>query len=366
MSRCSNFVWGLSLALVTCCAAHGADQYGLSEGRPELQSIGSLAFGPEGILFAGDSKGAAVFAIRTGDAEGDSASAKHSASGLNVKIAQVLGGNSQQVRIEDLAVNPQTGNVFVSVTASGKPALVKVSGSDVTQVDLDSIPFAKASLPDAPEDRVTGQGRRARNNRQSTITDLAFVDGYVLIAGLNDSSSPSAVRSIEFPFSEIKPGTSLEIYHGAHGQLEDNRPIQTFVPFNIGGEPNVLAGFTCTPLVRFPLSELKPGEKIRGTTVAELGNRNRPLDMIAYQQDGKSYILSANSARGVMKISTEKIDQNAGITERVGGGGTAGQTYETIDDWKGVVQLDKLNDSMAVVLVEQKGGNVDLQTLPLP
>ncbi len=57
-------------------------------------------------------------------------------------------------------------------------------------------------------------------------------------------------------------------------------------------QPHVLAAYTCTPLVKFPLSDLKPGEKVKGTTIAELGNRNRPLDMIVYQKDGKDYVLS--------------------------------------------------------------------------
>ncbi|MFV0442607.1 MAG: hypothetical protein ACK5Q5_03445 [Planctomycetaceae bacterium] len=356
---------GMSLALLSS-VAFGADQYGLTPGQADLQSIGALAFGPEGILFVGDSKGAAVFALGTGDKSGDAAAAKYDVAGLNVKAAQALGADSQQVKIEDVAVNPQTGTVFVSVTASGKPALVKVSGNDVTKVNLSEIPFAKAALPDAPEDKVTGEGRRAKNNRQSAITDLAFVDGFVLVAGMSDAAAPSAVRSIEFPFSEIKPGTSLEIFHGAHGKLEDYSPIRTFVPFNIGGEPNVLAGFTCTPLVRFPLSDLKPGEKIRGTTVAELGNRNQPLDMITYKQGGKDYILSANSARGVMKISTDKIDQNPGISTPVSGGGVAGQGYETVEEWKNVVQLDKLNDDHAVVLIQSDSGDLNLKSVPLP
>ncbi len=357
---------GLSLALLLSSAVIGADQYGLSVGQPDLKSIGSLAFGPEGILFAGDSQGAAIFALQTGDKTGDAAAAKYDVTGLNVKIAQALAADSQQVKVNDVVVNPQTGNVFVSVTAGGQPALVKVSGNTVTAVSLKEIPFAKAQLTDAPEDKVVNSPRGPRNARDSAITDLAFVDGFVLVSGMSDASAPSAVRTIEFPFSDIKKGASLEIFHAAHGRVEDNATVRTFVPFNINGEPNVLAGFTCTPLVRFPLSDLKPGEKVRGTTVAELGNRNQPLDMIVYKKDGKSYILSANNNRGVMKISTDKIEQNTGLTEPISGGGTAGQSYETIADWKGVVQLDKLNDTTAVVVVQTEGGDLNLKSLPLP
>jgi len=45
--------------------------------------------------------------------------------------------------------------------------------------------------------------------------------------------------------------------------------------------------YTCTPLVQFAIPDLKPGAKVKGKTIAELGNRNRPLDMIDYQKDGK-------------------------------------------------------------------------------
>lgn len=44
-----------------------AEPIGLKSGAPALQSAGALAFGPEDILFVGDTKSAAVFAIATGD-----------------------------------------------------------------------------------------------------------------------------------------------------------------------------------------------------------------------------------------------------------------------------------------------------------
>ena len=68
------------------------------------------------------------------------------------------------------------------------------------------------------------------------------------------------------------------------------------MPFNVGGEPQILAAYTCTPLVTFPVSSLKAGKKVRGKTVAELGNRNQPLDMIVYEKGGKQYLLLSNIA----------------------------------------------------------------------
>ncbi|MGH9940423.1 MAG: hypothetical protein ACREAM_29625, partial [Blastocatellia bacterium] len=121
---------------------------------------------------------------------------------------------------------------------------------------------------------------------------------------------------------------------------------------------------TCTPLVQFPVSELKPGAKIKGKTIAELGNRNRPLDMIVYQKDGKTYLLMANSSRGVMKITTDQIDKAESITARVAD--KQGLPYETIASWTGVDQLDRFDANHVVVLRRTEGGSLNLESLPLP
>ncbi len=114
--------------------------------------------------------------------------------------------------------------------------------------------------------------------------------------------------------------------------------------------------------MKFPISQLKPGAKVMGTTIAELGNRNRPLDMIVYQRGGKDYLLMNNSSRGVMKMSTENIDKYQPITKQTE---ITGLPYQTIESLKGVEQLDKLDDSKAVILV-RNGGSLDLKTIALP
>ena len=94
--------------------------------------------------------------------------------------------------------------------------------------------------------------------------------------------------------------------------------------YRIQNEPYLLAAYTCTPLVKVPVADLKAGAHVKGTTIAELGNRNRPLDMIVYQKDGKDYLLMTNNSRGVMKIPTEGAGTAESITEPVTGGGTKG------------------------------------------
>src|SRR5439155_24342555 len=125
------------------------------------------------------------------------------------------------------------------------------------------------------------------------------------------------LRSIPFPFKDADKGASVEIYHGAHGKFETQSPVRTFVAYDIDGETNLLAAYTCTPLVKIRVAELKPGAHVKGTTVAELGNRNRPLDMIVYQKDGKDYVLMSNNSRGLMKISLVDLDKTQGINKPV-------------------------------------------------
>ena len=103
-----------------------------------------------------------------------------------------------------------------------------------------------------------------------------------------------------------------------------------------------------------------------GTTIAELGNRNRPLDMIVYQKDGKDYLLMSNTSRGVMKIPTEHFGHQAGLTEPVSDGNQAGISYETIAQLTGVEQLDLLDDDHAVVIARNEAGQANLEAVMLP
>src|SRR5580704_6769289 len=350
---------GIAVGLVAATAAGADAPKSEQHGKVELRSSGPLAFGPQGVLFIGDPKGAAIFAVETQDA----ASSGHSrpsvnVDGINQKIASLLGTSADQIRIEDVAVNPASGKVYVAIArgrgADALPVIVRVdSAGKIDEFSLDNVAFSKATLPNPPEDQEQGSGRRRQNNRNVAITDLAFIDGTVIVAGLSNEEFTSNLRAIPYPFSEVNRGASIEIFHGSHGQLETRSPIRTFVPISFGGNPQIIAAYTCTPLVRIPLSELRPGVKVRGTTVAELGNFNQPLDIIAYQKDGKNFLLLANAARGVMKISTDGLMTREGITKSVRG--TAGQPYETIKGWKGVKQLDQLDDANAVVLIEQDG-----------
>lgn len=333
----------------------------------QLQSAGPLAFGPQATLFIGDTLAAAVVAVETGD-NGPRSSGDINVEQLGKKVAALLGTSSDAIRLVDMAVNPKSGAVCLSVARGRGPDAAAVilrvgPDGDIEEFSLDDRPTTVAKLENAPD--PDAKGRRGVSLRASSITDLAFHGGRVIVAGLSNEEFSSQLRAIPYPFGDDAVASSVEIYHGSHGRLETNSPVRTFLPIVIDQQPHIVAAYTCTPLVKFPLSEMAPGAKVRGTTVAELGNRNRPLDMIVYGDAGAQYILMANSSRGVMKISTRGIEDIEGIDDRVAD--TAGLGYETIESLEGVTQLDRLDDDHAVVITEDSdSGRIDLTTIVLP
>jgi hypothetical protein len=334
----------------------------LKSGDVTMQSAGALAFGPDGILFVGDSAAGTIVAIDTGDTTKAAKKPDLKVEKIDGKIASLLGIEPAQLTVNNIAVNPLSGNLYMSVTrgkgAEAKPVLFKLDGTGkLIEVSMKAVKSATATLPNA--DKISGK------NRQDVITNMAYVKGNLYVAGLSNEEFASTLRVIPFPFNEVNKGTGVGIFHGAHGKFETASPIRTFVPYDIAGETNLLAAYTCTPLVKFPVSQLKPGEKVKGTTVAELGNMNRPLDMIVYTKGGKDFILMANSARGIMKIPTDGIEQATSITEPVKGGGPAGHKYEKIESMKGVQRLAKIDDARGVVLIRD-GSDLNVTTIELP
>jgi hypothetical protein len=363
--RSRTVVAALCAAALLAGAANAADKSlidSLKAGTPDLKQAGALAFAPEGILLVGDSLGAAVFAIDTGDRPAKAAEGAIKVEGINQKIAGLVGADVKQVKINDLAVNPMSGNAYLSVTRGqgndALPVLLRVKHSgDIEELSLKDVKFAKAALPNPPDASKAQQ-------RRDAITSVAYADRKVYVAGLSNEEFSSKLRAIPFPFAEADKGASIEIFHTSHNKIETNSPIRTFIPYKVNDETNLLAAYTCTPLVKVPVSELKPGTKVKGTTIAELGNRNVPLDMIVYEKGGKEFILIANTSRGVMKLPTENIGQAKGLTERVTD--KAGLTYETITDLKGVLQLAKLDKDHALILVDKGNGAQNLETIDLP
>jgi hypothetical protein len=362
MSRIRILLAGFTVVLILAVWAFAATTDGMSTGKAELQSAGALAFGPSGVLFVGDSVQASVFAIDTADTKASSA-ASVDVKGLNEQIAALTGSTPDQVRVNDVKVNPASHNIYISAQRGlgpdAIPLLLRVGAAGKIEVlPLDHVRYSKVTLPDPPESSAGKQ-----NPRMDTITQIAYVDGNIYVAGLSNEEFSSNLRTIPFPFHAASKGAGIEIFHGSHKRYETNSPIRTFVPYTIGNEKYIVAAYTCTPLVKIPIAELKPGNKVKGTTIAELGFGNRPLDMLTYRKDGHDFLLMANSRRGVMKMSMEHLESYESITTPVPE--TAGVPYQTVKELEGVQHLTRFDDSKALILASA-GSQLELKTIALP
>src|SRR5262249_37453825 len=103
---------------------------------PSLTSIGTLAFGADGTLFAADPTAATIFAIDL--SAGAGAAGTKDVPALDQKIAALLGTDVAQIAIRDMAVHPKTHNTYVSVMRgtgeNAQPALIRIDGAGKVDV----------------------------------------------------------------------------------------------------------------------------------------------------------------------------------------------------------------------------------------
>ncbi len=348
-----------TLALVLASSEH---HYGFENGTPAIKSMHALTFGPNGILFIGDSKSATIFAIDTKDNAVVEKSEDISLEKVDELIAHSLGTTVDQIVIQDMAVNPATNKVYFAVhLLDGSPVLLQLDQMKLSHFSLNKVEFSKTMVANPIGDGA--KDRRGRPLRKWAISDMDYFDGKLLVSGLSNQEFSSALSMIPFPFTDKQEQATLEIWHAAHGKFETHSPIKTFMATMINGAPTVIASYTCTPLVLFPLDLLKKGAHVHGRTVAELGNRNTPLDIISMEKGGKSYILMSNSSRALMKISYEKLESfGDSLTEPVKeNSGTAGIEFINLPLVQ-VQQMDKYDDHRFLLLQRMSNGDLNLRT----
>ncbi|WP_167045087.1 hypothetical protein [Salinibacterium sp. ZJ454] len=306
--------------------------YGLSAGKLQLRSIGPITFGPDGILFVADNSAAAIVAIEVEAASRtDVAAPPVEVVGVTSRLAAYLGASRDDVLIRGMAVHPVSRAIFLSVMRGrgneAVPVLVRVLPTgDLEAVDFENVPFATTAVDDAPSpedartdvwlDGMNGPGEERESAgirlhiarprlRTSTVTDLAYSDGVLFVAGASNEEFASTLRRIPFPFTNSRTSTPLEIFHVSHGKYETAAPIKALVLYD--DDSSVLASYLCTPVVHFDVDELKDKSLARGRTVAELGARNQPLDMVSYRHAGEEYFLISNTLHPLIKLPSAPI-----------------------------------------------------------
>ena len=336
---------------------------GFITGDLEIGSINQLSFGPQGILFIGDSKNAAVYALDTKDTQEIVKAEELNIADFDAKIAAALGTTTDNIQITDMAVNPVSKTAYFSVTTmDGTPVLLKLKGETLENVSLKDASYSKVALSNPVG--VDQKDRRGRSQRNWAIADLKYHDGNLMLTGLSNEEFSSTFRSIPFPFTGDQDYASLEIWHAAHGKFETYAPIKTFDFITIDNKEYLMASYTCTPLVLFPMEDLKEGKHLKGRTVAELGAGNSPMDMLSFQKDGKTYFLMSNTNRSVMRFDYDAIaDFKDSYTKptKANDYATLGVPYTSLP-MVNVLQLDNLDEEQVVYVQRTADGSLVLRS----
>lgn len=348
------------------------------KGGLEIQSAGQIGFGPSGMLLVSDPKSTSVLAIDTGDA---GPLQKLSKRVDNIEAALAKAAGAESVTIVDMAANPASGKIYFSV--NGQPGnrphiLALAADGSVSKPDLAGAAHVRMKLPSA------------ENAQLRNVTDLAWGDHSVIVAGQSSEEFSNKIYQIPVPLEHGVNANyySAETYHVAHGKWETKAPIQSFIPWEEDGKFYVVGAFACTPIAKFPISDLESGAQIKGTSVVELGSGNRPRNMFTYEKDGQQWLVTNThrfhknlfgpskywAARVKMEYldadSPENTNEKAIRRDIKVNDGPEAKGIEVVEPLFGAVIVSQLKNEEVVVLRETDTASdtaphaVELVTLP--
>ena len=276
---------------------------------PAIQSVNKLRFGDAQTLFVADWKGARIFALAV-PTPARPTGKPFNLMDVQAPIARALRVAPDALRFEDMAVQPDSELAYVALTvrdAKGqrRPAIVSIDATGkVTRLDLARTSGSAAIADAPPTDAAFWRDVPAQT---LTVTDMVYYRNQLYVAGLSNRSFASTLRVYDYPFSGKSSATTVEMYHPVHNQVETRAPIRSMTVMTIGGEPTLVAAYTCTPLVTIPLRDLKDGAHIAAKTVGELGWGSMPNGLVSFRSGDADYALLINSSRSADLLSAADL-----------------------------------------------------------
>lgn len=338
---------------------------------PAIQSASKISFGDANTLFVADWKGARIFALPL-PAPATPAGKPFNLKDVQAPVAKALGVAPTALRFEDLAVQPGSELAYVALTVRGakgpgKPAIVSIDAAGkVRRLDL-SKASGSAAITDAPSADVSFW--RDLPEQTLTVTDMRFYQNKLYVAGLSNQSFASTLRVYDYPFNGKASATTVEMYHPVHNQIETRAPIRSMTVMSIGGEPTLVAAYTCTPLVTIPLKDLKDGAHITARTVGELGWGSAPNGLVSFKVGDAEYALLVNSSRSADLLSATDLASAAaapGLSTPIE---WPAKPYlgvkATMTPMSAVMRIDNLNPQLLLALRRSDaGGEMQLVSIP--
>ncbi len=359
--------------------------------QQSVQSLGALEFSNEGVLFVGDNLAGAVHAIDLSSESRTNEEFEVNVNHIDAQVASILGTAPQNIQINDLAVHPVSGEVYLSVTrghgVEAMPALIKISAkSALNLVDLSSLKVTSQMLSKVPDlsSKFRPRGtmmappsakdlaKAQRSQRLYTIMDMEYYKGELFVSGVSNEEFSSVLRRMPYPFDGKESVSNIEMFHIVHDQYESRAPIRSMQIKNIDGIDQIVAAYTCSPLVLIPLTELKDGAKVKARTLGDMGN-GQPLDMVAFNLMGQEMLFVTNKGRSPKVIPLQGLNNAKVVTDKdfERGGkldispvmpyGPVGKDVMFVGS---SLQIDLLNDDQFISLTrDAPTGSLDLETL---
>jgi hypothetical protein len=339
------------------------------QGNPKIKTIEAIAFGPKGLLLVGG--GTQVVSIETGDVKPAAWKVKDIAN-IDQMLAAKLGLDAKDIEIRKLAVNPASGKAYVALQA------LKTKTSVILTID------GTGTIAEFPLEDVKYQSYKLATPKLSItkVTDIAWAGGKIVVATQATDKFASRVFTIN---PAAKGGSPTQIstktFHVGHNQWETRAPLRVLMPYLENGKTSIVGSFTCTPVVRYDLDDVKDDDQVTGSSVLELGTGNTPRSMFAYERDGKRYLLISvgrnnrkpafgyPSAYWVARVDADLLKEtkniNANAPWRIGGKKLVGERVQVAKEYFGTQQMSQLDPTRALAIVEMKGV-FSLRALPLP
>lgn len=295
------------------------------EAMLDLKFAGAMEFSDDGVLFVGDNYNGAIYAFDMTSGVAPEQIMPVNIGDIDVKIADVLGVASSALSINDMAVHPVTADIMVSVSRIGNfesaPAIVKVTQSgSIELLDLSALSSQKQSLSHYPTEdikfRPRGLGKNpplqrdlAKGNVELSslaIMDMEYYDGELFVSGVATNNFLSTLRRMPYPFSGEQAAANIEMYHISHDQFETRAPIRAMSIQEVDGKAQLVAAYTCSPIVVIDLDDVVDGAKITARTLMDYGN-GQPIDMVSYSLNGEDMLFLTNNSRSPYVLPVKSL-----------------------------------------------------------
>ena len=357
----------------------------------QIKSLGVLEFSDEGMLFVGDNVAGAIIAFDFTSESKTEGKFEINVYNIDAQIAAALGTSLHNVQINDIAVHPKSGEVYLSVTRGhgldALPALIKIDAANqIHNIDLSVLEFTTQTLNklvDANQ-RLALRGtmgmpptkKEVAKSKQSlrmlSVVDIEYHQGELFVAGISNEDFSSVLRRIPYPFNGTESISNIEMYHIAHDMYETRAPIRAMLVKKIDGIEQLIAAYTCSPMVLIPLNELKDNAKVKARTIGDMGN-GQPIDMISFNMKGQEMLFVTNNSRSPRVIPVDGLSNAKAVTDKDFDRGPKldlgpvlpfGPMGQPVMFTGTSLRIDLLNEAQFVSLNrDAETGSLDLETL---